>query len=32
LSGSARLERLQTGLNVEGSAQKQFDSRRLHHF
>jgi hypothetical protein len=31
LSGSARLERLQAGLNVEGAATKRFDSRRLHH-
>ena len=31
LSGSAGLERRQTGLNVDVQLPKEFDSRRLHH-
>ena len=31
LSGSIALDRAETGLNSEGGAKKQFDSRRLHH-
>ena len=32
LSGSAGLERVKIGLNTDGAAPEQFDSRRLHHF